>query len=621
MLFDFIAFIDPSKNLSDEPPAQVKNPFAALEHYASLSYHVQEASSEHARVISLHKHPNETPSVFRDDALEIYIFGYCFTRLRSDRFPEKGRLDAERIAQCYRTWGTDFVREIKGSFAILLVDKSARQYHVYTDPLNVKPVYYYQEGSQLVVSSALSALLHHRQEEGLPMELNYPAIIEYYLFEYPLNDDTYLQAVQTVPAGGRLRFSSEGLEVATYWNAFEELNNFTIVHRGEAAIDTLETVLKQNLELYWFDPARTAVALTGGYDSRTNLALLGDKAQESLLYSYGTVDTYDLSIPQRIAQRLNLNYRPIPLDEDYRREFNENARLAISLGDGIAEANRGNYLYAFKRIGQEYDYILTGLFGSELIKHPTSVGNFINQETKQLLETDDAESHLDAMLESAATEGYLDADVVRKYGDVVKQRVLTNPYIVNDHPLPIKYFYYLLMVGIRKYFMKEIKVERPFVENLYPFFDLEFIETLLQTPFPWIHHWAGKKNLIKSIETHRFYVAIIQRNQPKLADILSTHGYTPRYLLSRFSLPLVTLQYLYYKNKIRAKGSFRSRTPVWEYLERYPPSDHTYGIIRPDALQRTAADAKNVIKLASLQQWLDQYVKQPAPATFNRNVT
>ena len=604
MLFDFIAFVD----TQDPKDSQNSNPFTSLEHYASLSYHLQESSTEHTQVISLQKHPNESESVFRDDTLEVYIFGYCFTRLRSERFPEKGRLDAERIAQCYRMWGAEFIHEIKGSFAMLVLDKSTHQYQVFTDPLNVKPVYYYQEGTQLVISTALSALLHHRQQASLPVELNYPAIIEYYLFEYTLNDDTYIQSVQTLPAGGWLRFSSEGLTITPYWNAFEQLNNFRVAYQGKAAIDQLETVLKQNLELYLFDPARTAIALTGGYDSRTNLALLGDKARECLLYSYGIAETYDLSIPQRIAEHLGLTYQPIHLDKSYLDEFDENARLAISLGDGIAEANRGNYLYAFKRVGQDNDYILTGLFGSELIKHPTSVGNFINQATKQLLEADDPASQVDMMLEKAATDGYLDVDMVRKYGDEVKQRVLANPYIVNDHPLPIKYFYYLLMVGIRKYFMKEIKVERPFVENLHPFFDLEFIETLLQTPFPWIHHWAGKKNLIKSIETHKFYVALIQRNQPILANILSTHAYTPRYLLNKLSLPIVTLQYLYYKEKIRAKGSFKSSEPVWEYLKQHPPSDHSYGIINPEKLQRGATDSKNVIKLASLQQWLDKYL-------------
>ena len=608
MLFDFIAFVDTKDPVGTRrgPRGYGASPLDLMDHNATLSYHSQESSTECTQVISLHKHADESYSVYRDDTLEVYIFGYCFTRLDSQRFTEKSRLSAQRVAQCYQEWGTAFLSEIKGSFAILLLEKATRTAHVFTDPLNVRPVYYYQQGTQLVVSTALNALLRHRQSQSLPTEVNQAAVIEYYLFEYPLNDDTYVRSVQTVPAGSWLRFSGEELRVEAYWNVFERLNNFRIAYRGPAAVDTLENLLKKNLALYLSDPARTAVALTGGYDSRTNLALLGEAARDYLLYSYGTAGTYDLSIPQEIARSLQLNYRAFHLDERYLRDFDENARLAIDLGDGIAEANRGNYLYVFKQLAQDYDYILTGLFGSELIKHPTSVGNFINQATKQLLEADDPARQVDAMLNQAATDGYLDAEAVRAHGDEVKQRVLTNPYIVNDHPLPVKYFYYLLMVGIRKYFMKEIKVERPFVENLHPFFDLEFIETLLQTPFPWIHHWEGKKNLIKSIETHKFYVSIIHRNQPKLARILSTHAYTPHYLLHRLTLPLVTLQYLFYKPKIRAKANFKSSAPVLDYLTRHPASDRSYGIFNPEKLHPAAADTKSVIKLASLQQWLDK---------------
>ena len=618
MLFDYIAFVDtnpagtrPGASPLDSLDIKNPNPFNALEHYTNLSYHLQESATEHTQVISLHKHPDESYSVYRDDTLEVYIFGYCFTRLDSERFPEKSRLSAQRVAQCYQEWGTGFLSDIKGSFAILILEKATRTVHVFTDPLNVRPVYYYHEGTHLVVSTALNALLRHRQAQSLPTEINPVALIEYYLFEYPLNDDTYVRSVQTVPAGGWLRFSNEGLRVKAYWNVFEQLNNFSIAYRGSVAVDTLEKLLKKNLALYLSDPARTAVALTGGYDSRTNLALLGEAAQDYLLYSYGTAGTYDLSIPQEIAQSLGLNYRAFHLDERYRRDFDENARLAIDLGDGLAEANRGNYLYVFKQLGQDYDYILTGLFGSELIKHPTSVGNFINQATKQLLEADDPARQVGAMLHRAATDGYLDAEAVRAHGDELKQRVLANPYIVNDHPLPVKYFYYLLMVGIRKYFMKEIKVERPYVENLHPFFDLEFIETLLQTPFPWVHHWEGKKNLIKSIETHKFYVSMIHRNQPELANILSTHAYTPRYLLHRLSLPVLALQYLYYKRKIRAKENFKSSAPVLDYLMRHPPTDNSYGILNPEKLQPTATDTKNVIKLASLQRWLDSNLTEP----------
>ena len=605
MLFDFIAFVD-TQTTPDYP-----NPFDTLAPYPSLTYHTQEARSEQAQVFSLHKRAGESTSVFRNETIEVYIFGYCFTRLGRTRFKDRTRLSAQRIAAAYREWGTALTEEIKGSFAILILDKQEQVTHVITDPLNVRPVYYCQEASRLVVSTSLSALLHHRRSLSLPVELNQPALIEYYLFEYTLNDDTYVRHVQTMPTGSWLRFSGQKLRVENYWNVFERLNNFKVRYDEAKATDLLEDILKQNLDLYVSEPGRTAVALTGGYDSRTNLALLGERASDYFLYSYGIADTYDLSIPQRIAQRLQLNYRPILLDEAYERNFNENARLAVALGDGIAEANRANYLYAFRQLSEDYDYILTGLFGSELIKHPTSVGNFINQDTKDLLLSDQPEQHLDATLQRAAASGYLDADVIQTYGNEVKQRVLGNPFIVNDHPMPVKYFYYLLMVGIRKYFMKEIKVERPFVENLHPFFDIEFIEALLQTPFPWVHHWKGQRNLIRSIETHKFYVTVIQRNQPQLNDILSTHAYTPRYLLNRLTQPILALEYLYYRRKIKAKRSFRTSTAVWDYMKQYPPSAQTHGLINPEQLRQKAADSKNTIKLASLQQWLDQYVTTP----------
>ena len=603
MLFDFIAFVD-----TGGLATYYDSPFDSLDPYPTLSYYPQTSQSEHTQVISLHKHDNESFSVFRSDSLEVYIFGYCFTRLDSRRFPDRTRLSAQRIADTYRAWGSDFIEQIKGSFAILILDKEQRTTHVFTDPINVRPVYYYQTGMQMVVATSLSALLHHRQAESLPVALNHAAMIEYYMFEYPLSDDTYVDSVQTVPPGGWLRFSPDGLQLQIYWNVFERLSNFKIHYSERSSINILEQVLKENLKMYVSDPSRTAVALTGGYDSRTNLALLGQRASDYFTYSYGVAGTYDLSIPQAIARKLRLNYRAILLNEDYHRAYNENARLAIGLGDGIVEASRANYPYAFRQLSPQYDYILTGLFGSELIKHPTSVGNFINQDTKNLLEANQPEEHLEQMLAQAARSGYLQADTVSDYGDKIRQRVLNNPFIINDFPLPIKYFYYLLMVGIRKYFMKEIKVERPFVENLHPFLDIEFIETLLQTPFPWVHQWEGKKNLVKSISTHKFYVTLIQRNQPKLADTLSTHGYTPRYLLQRFLTPVVALQYLYYRRKIKAKRSFRSSTSVWDYMDQHPPSNQDYGLIRPDQLHRDAPDAHSTIKMAALQQWLDQYV-------------
>lgn len=599
MLFDLFACIDFSDN-----EINCVNPFTGLDPYKKLMFAEQEVSMRHAYLVSLHKRHDDNFQVHQDSNLEIRIFGYCFPRTNSQLIKDKTKLSANRISQIYKELGKDFMTEIKGSFAIFIWDKKNNTFQVFTDPLNVRPVYYYHEGTTLVISTTLAAISSHMKSNKEETTLNYPAIIEYYLFEYVLNDDTYIENVYTIPPGGLLRFDKKGLQVDQYWKISEEISDFTIEHTDEErALDKLENILKKNLSLYLSDPDRTAIALTGGYDSRTNLALLGNRSKDYLFYSYGTEGNYDLSIPKKIAKSLNLRFKAICLDEQYYKNYNKNAELAIGLGDGIAEANRGNYLYAFKELGKSYDYILTGLFGSELIKHPTSVGNFINQDMKDILEGESPENLIDKILDKAEKQNFIDKKIFQQHRETVKKRVLGNPYIINDHNLPIKYFYFLLIIGIRKYFMKEIKVERPFVENLHPFFDIEFIKVLLKTPFPWIHHWEGKKNLIKGLTTHKFYVSLMKRNNSKLVDIISTHGYTPKYLLNSFFVPYMTLEYMYYKKRIRAKGSFHSAEPVWNYFKQIDTLNGDGSFINELKPQENE-DNKNTIKLNSLKHWL-----------------
>lgn len=599
MLFDFFACIN-----FTEQPVLAESPFAQLSSYSKLQYREQKATSESAQVVSMHKGGRDKASYFQDETVEVYIFGYCFTKLKSSYYSRKKRLCARQLAKAYKELGDKLIHEIKGSFSVFLLDKQRKVCHLFTDPFNVRPLYYFVQDGSLCISTALQALVHYRQQRQLSNALNYPAIIEYYLFEYSLKDDTCIKSIQTMPPGGRLTFSTAGTNLQHYWDATTELNELQPVYSEKESIPKLEKLLKDNLSLYLFDPERTAVALTGGYDSRLNLALLGYQAKNHHFYSYGIRGTYDLSIPQQIARQQQLHYKSILLDQTYLDHYDKYAEMAIGLGDGIAEANRANYLYVFHQLCPRYDYILTGLFGSELIKHPTSMGNFINQDMKNLLLAPDPEQYLDQIFIKAKRQNFIDKDLLKEYEGQVKERVLSHPYIVNAHPFPIKYFYFLLMLGIRKYFMKEIKVERAYVSNLHPFLDLEFVELLLKTPFPWIYHWTGKKNLLRSMKTHRFYVSMIQRNNPELAWTLSTHGYTPALVNSKLMLPLMALQYRYYKNRIKAKGSFNSITSVKNYFQMQNTIQHDANFMHLDKGWEEEEETRNLIKLASLQQWL-----------------
>ncbi len=603
MLFDLFALVDFSEGIET-----TFNPFTEQEAYKGLKYHEQLKETEHTQIRSLFKRADDALTFYEDELMEVYMYGYCFPRSDSNFFDEHKRLTARQVSFAYSKLQQHLMKEIKGSFSLLIFDKKRKQLQLFTDPFNVRPMYYHAHGSKLVISTSLSAIVQFMQETGQEVAVDETSVMEYYLFEYTLNDQTYIRSVSCMPAGGWLSYLPGGLEVRQYWDPFEDLNKFEIRYNEEEGVEKLEAVMKHNLDLYLSGNRSTAVALTGGYDSRTNLALLGNRAKDFLFYSYGVEDTYDLAIPQEIAEKLHLKFKPIYLSRRYQENYSQNAKEAIEMGDGIAEASRANYLFAFKELAKEYDSILTGLFGSELIKHPTSVGNFIDQNSKRLLNSDNPQETLGAILEEAQAEGYLKPEMVRKNRQELEGRVLGNPYINfkdKGFTLAQKYFYFLLMVGVRKYFMKEIKVERPYVENLHPFLDIEFVETLLQTPFPWVYHWTGKKDLVKSIQTHRLYVSLIHKNEPRLSAILSTHAYKPRYLLSKSTIPLMALQYWYYKDKINKKGSFNSLKPIWKYFDENPVNGRYECYFNNGQLRAVReSDSKNTIKLSSLQHWM-----------------
>src|SRR5690606_19909107 len=148
--------------------------------------------------------------------------------------------------------------------------------------------------------------------------VNYPALIEHQLFGYILNDDTFLKDVFAVSPGSCLKFDKAGVGIKPYWDSFKTFASAEIEHSNEqVAIDKLEAILRKNLDLYLFDSDRTAFALTGGLNSRINLALLENKAKDFLFYTYGGQDNPDILIATKIAKTFSLRSKPILFDETF----------------------------------------------------------------------------------------------------------------------------------------------------------------------------------------------------------------------------------------------------------------------------------------------------------------
>lgn len=574
-------------------------PFRYLEGADGLECRQETMEAGDCRFVFLTR--EERPELFCSDEGGMFLYGDCYPKSGLDQFPERGKLTAARLYELQRAQGDRFLEFVKGSFAIVRWNAGALSPVIYTDPLNLRTIYYSSTPRGWIVASSLSALANQLAQNGTAPAIDYRAVVQRLLFDFTLGEETYLQGVQEVPPGAILTFDGERCRLDKW---FDPWTSFSVagptLDRCDGA-ERLKQVLADNIALYTEGAEHTAVALTGGFDSRSIVALLEESAADYELFSYGREGSWDVKIPQAIADRLQFQYTPILLGQAYEAEFSKYAELAVRLGDGITEFSQANIAYVYSRFLQDKRSILTGLFGSELIKTPSSRGLFLDRNMIEILQADDPAPVVQRLCaELRAKELGFPVDE-----EALLTTIRQHPFISNDRPLPEKYFYYLLMVGIRKYFSKEIKIQKMLKKNLHPYFDVEFIAALLDTPYPWVYHFSQEKSLWKNLSIHHLYGSIIDHN-PALSDVISTHGFRPRNLLSKSRLPLLAWEYLTHKKKISKASQLNfQRALSLTHIQR-EGSRLFDGCSLPSAslpvLRREAP--KNFLQLSSLQRWM-----------------
>jgi hypothetical protein len=117
--------------------------------------------------------------------------------------------------------------------------------------------------------------------------------------------------------------------------------------------------------------------------------------------------------------------------------------------------------------------------------------------------------------------------------------------------------------------MQELKIERMYLENRHPYFDDDFADLLFQTPFAGIYNIKKGRNILMAKKPHQLYAYIIQENKPQLASYMTTHGYKPADILSRFGTVRALFDYWRYKPRMREANTFAYKQWVNTFCSRY----------------------------------------------------
>ena len=154
-----------------------------------------------------------------DDRLVIAYNGeiYNFLELRQalSDYPFKSKCDTEVILAAYLKWGISCVERFQGMFAIALYDREKGELYLARDRIGKKPLYYWQDGDNLVFASELKPIMAC---PGFPKKIRRD-VLKRFLYQQCINEpDAVFEHVYKVEPGQMMRFRSGKLSKHKYWD-------------------------------------------------------------------------------------------------------------------------------------------------------------------------------------------------------------------------------------------------------------------------------------------------------------------------------------------------------------------------------------------------------------------
>ncbi len=160
---------------------------------------------------------NEAGTVWTVFNGEIYNFPALRHRLEARGHTLRSSGDTEVLVHLYEDEGPDFVRLLRGMFALAIWDAPRRRLVLARDRLGQKPLVYRVDGSRLVFASELKALLA-LPEADVPRRLDPTALDRYLTYGYVPHPGTILEGVHKLPPAHVAVWHEGTLRLDRYWN-------------------------------------------------------------------------------------------------------------------------------------------------------------------------------------------------------------------------------------------------------------------------------------------------------------------------------------------------------------------------------------------------------------------
>jgi asparagine synthase (glutamine-hydrolysing) len=292
---------------------------------------------------------------------EIYNYRELKAAMPGVRFATES--DCEPPLQLWLRDGAGYARHLRGMFAIAIHARDARTVTLSRDPFGIKPLYVAPVAQGLAFASEPQALL---KSFSLPRRLRRAARDELLQMQFTTGADTIFEGIQRVLPGETLTIG-EG-------RVLERLHD-EILPDGETeainedkALDRLDKVLMESVDLHQRSDVPYGMFLSGGVDSASVLALMA-RLNSAPVLAYtagfsarGAAD--ERSVASIVAEAAGARHETVEINE--RMVWQHLPEIVACMDDPAADYAIIPTWFLARRARQDVKVVLSGEGGDEI---------------------------------------------------------------------------------------------------------------------------------------------------------------------------------------------------------------------------------------------------------------
>lgn len=461
------------------------------------------------------------------DQVHIFITGNVYSN--RDHAQQTGKapclLSVAEILDMYMAYGPDMIHKIKGTFAILIADETRNKYYAFVNRSGLIKLFYYTEADRVIISTSVSSILNNMSCSPMVDEMS---LIEQGMFGHTLGSNTFFRGIRIQDNFSYL--CVDGLAVQEV--AWFSLSGSTGATPNLDWKETKRELPRQFAQVMDCITPKEAFnsAITAGYDSRTVLSyLMGRHQGKYKLYSWAADERYyDVAIARQITSRLGLDYIHIQLGDEMLARYPWYSKQHIYWTDGMGSIDRTNQMYSHAVLAKYSRDLMTGYFGSELLRPLNRLNIMVKELFVDLLLGKSGIPELEAAYNKLSTESAFIPELLHNNREEYLDRVLGFfSSFSQDRDPGDRMFAYLIKAGFWKFFGQEFHAQRIHTRMQSPYMDDDFVDFLLTTAVPEIHRGTYKRDPMLLLKSQALYNPIIKANCPELMRIPTNRGFSP----------------------------------------------------------------------------------------------